>query len=305
MTKVSSNKLSEYAQIFKNDNNVQTSSQTLDLTKIMPTIQQYEEKNKKLLENATKQGYDPNLTIENSQVSNQYYTGDPYSVQYDGLSVTVENQRTHKKHSFNFSNLLANVSDEEKIAFMKYIQTLPGEVLEDISIELDNLQGVAGKNMRTRNDNPNFVAGGYYTSTTDDIVTKPEHLVHELGHAIDYHGEAGNNMSVITQDVQVVQTFEEELKAFKEAGNVQYDYKDDSTRLGKNYATANIREMFAESYKLMMTGECKSGDTITKYFPKTFALIQDRLARIRQDNDLARHSTEGREIMHKLKDFLA
>lgn len=283
----------------------QRSGKEITFADTLPTIQKLQEDNKRLLQNAEAQGYNPNLTIENSQVNNQYYQGDPYSVKYNGLSVTVTNKRTNEKHSFNFSNLLANVSEEEKVEFMKYIQTLPGEVLEDIAIELDNLQGVAGKDMHTRKDNPNFVAGGYYTGNDDAITTSPIHLVHELGHAIDYHGQAGDNMSVITQDVEVVSTFEQELQAFKDAGNKQYDYNDDSTRIGKNYATANVREMFAESYTLMMTGQCKSGDTITKYFPKTFALIQERLASFRQENDLARHSTEGREALNRLQEYLA
>lgn len=270
-------------------------------------VQDYEKKQEKLLNDAIKQGYDPNLTIENSQVKNKYYTGDVYSVQYDGLNVTITNKSTNKTHSLNFSNLLKNVSDEEKISFMKYIQTLPGEVLEDMSIELDNLQGVLGQNMNIRPENPKFRAGGYYSGQNDNIVTSPQHLVHELGHAIDYHGEAKHNMSVITQDVQVLGSFERELKAYKEAGNVQYDYEDESTwkKDGSNYATANIRELFAESYKLMMTGDCYSKNTIIKYFPKTFALIQDRIANYRQENDLSRHSTPSREFSNKLQNYYA
>lgn len=270
-------------------------------------FQEYEKKQEKLLNDAIKQGYDPNLTIENSQVKNNYYTGDVYSVQYDGLSVKVTNKSTNKTHTLNFSNLLANVSDEEKISFMKYIQTLPGEVLEDMSIELDNLQGVLGQNMNIRPENPDFVAGGYYSGQDDNIVTSPEHIVHELGHAIAYHGKANHNMSVISHDVEVLSSFEKELKAYKEAGNVQYDYADESTwkKDCSNYATTNIDEMFAESYKLMMTGDCYSKNTITKYFPKTFALIQDRIAKYRQGNELARHSTEQREIKNKLQNYFA
>lgn len=284
---------------------IRKNNNDMDLLNIMPSIQKLKEQEAELLNEAQAQGYNPNLTIENSQVNNKYYQGDPYYVQYDGLNVTVENKRTNEKHSFSFFNLLANVSDEEKVEFMKYIQTLPGEVLEDISIELDGLEGVLGKDMHTRGDNPNFVAGGYYTNKDDTIVTSPIHLVHELGHAIDYHGEAGNNISLITRDSEIVSTFEEELEAFKAAGNKQYDYKDDSTRMPQNYATANVREMFAESYTLMMTGKCKSGNTILKYFPKTFALIQDRLSKYRQEDELARHSTEFRETVRSIKEYLA
>ena len=263
-------------------------------------IDNREKENERVLALAVDSGYNPDYVNESSQVKNDYYQGDEYFVKFDGFNVTIRNKTKNYVKTFNFSNLLVDMPDKEKIKFMKYIQTLPGEVLENIAVELDNLQSSAGQNMHTHS-NQDFVAAGYYTPREDKIVTNPDALVHELGHAVDYRG-SNNNLSTVSNNKEFKATFQRELQNYIKAGNKQYDYNDRTTWTRDNYPTANERELFAESYNLMMTGKSRYKKLILTYFPETFKLAQQIYQQIRTDEDLNRHSTPMRETLNVLKE---
>lgn len=274
---------------------------------ILMTANKFKKQQEETLKKASRSGYNPNLTIQSSKVENKYYKGDDYEVNYNGFNVTIKNKTKNYTKTFNIYNYIAGMNENDKIAFLKKIQTLPGEVLEDLSTEIDRLNSSSGQNMHTVQSNPNFVAGGYYRSDTDEITTKPEHIVHELGHAVDYQD---NKKSIAANDPQFKALFKEELENYIKAGNVRYDYNNDSTRRTNsldvlmqksNYCTANEREMFAEIYSMCMTGGCKSAGTITKFFPKTLARGQQLLAQIRTNSAGSRHNSQQRRLMNALK----
>ena len=265
-----------------------------------------EKEDKKFLEYAVQNGYDPNLTIENTSVSNKLYQGDSYSVKYNGYNVTIENKTKNRITRLNLSNLLAGMSQDDKLNFIKTIQKLPAEVLEDMAIELDNLQSTSGVNMHTVQSNPDFVAGGFYSSDSDSITTKPQHIVHELGHAIDYHGE--NNSSRITNNPSFKAAFKTGLSRFIRAGNKQYDYNDRTTWSNRiqgiaklsNYCTANEKELWAEIYTALTTGSCQSYNTIVNYFPEAIEVGKKLLESIRAENHTVRHNSPTRQIINLL-----
>ena len=272
-----------------------------DINEIIKTR---EKNTKRILSIAKLKGYKSNLNIKNKQIKNQYYTGGLYDITYSGLNVTIKNHDTGKTHHLDLYSLLDNMNDKEIVDFLLYIQKQPAEVLEDLAIEMDDILSPTGRNMHTM-DNQEFVAGGYYRPSNDSIVTSPAHLVHELGHAIDYSGK--ENKASTTMSKQFMATFKKELANYKKLGNVQYDYDDSSTwKHGKeyNYCTANERELFAEAYTLAMTGDCRSKEVITKYFPETFKVAIKIIAQSRQKSDLDRRHTPQREIVATVTSFL-
>ena len=123
------------------------------------------------------------------------------------------------------------------------------------------------------------------------------HLVHELGHALDYSGKI--NRASTANNKRYMAAFKKELDNYKKKGNVQYDYNDRRTwKSGDeyNYCTANERELFAESYTLAMTGNCRSKSVITKYFPETFKIALEIINETRTKSDLDRRYTPKRKM---------
>ncbi len=281
----------------------------IPVRKIATVAMKFQKEAEKTLKKATSHGYNPNLTVQSSKVSNKYYKGDEYEIHYDGFNVTIKNKNKNYTKTFNIYNYVAGMNENDKIEFLKKIQTLPGEVLEDLSNEIDRLNSATGQNMHTVQSNPNFVAGGYYRSDTDEITTKPKHIVHELGHAVDFNA---NKKSSAANDSAFKAAFAEELQNYINAGNIRYDYNNNSTRranaLGSlmqqsNYCTANEREMFAEIYAMCMTGGCKSAGTIVKYFPKTLARGQQLITQIRSNSALSRHDSPNRRLSNAMNAF--
>lgn len=254
----------------------------------------------KTLNEAISLGYNPNFETE-SQVNNKYHKGDPYSIKFDGFNVSVTNKRNSKTTKFNLYNMVKSMNTTDRIAFLKYIQTLPGEALEDLAIEMYQLNSSTGQNMQTDPNNPSFHAGGYYSSSTDSIVTSPDHLVHELGHAVDYQG-IGSNNSTVLKNKKFLACFNEELKNFLADGNKQFN-KDDKTTWAKgasNYCTTNPKEFFAEAYALSMTGKNKCQSVIEKYFPKTFAMAMQILNQDRHKIDAMRNDSALSQLTHSV-----
>lgn len=267
-------------------------------------VKNREKNTKRILLFAQLKGYKSNLSIKNQQIKNQYYTGGSYNVQYLGLNVTVTNNQTGKKHTLDLYSLLDNMNDNEIVDFLLFIQKQPAEVLEDLAVEMDDILSPTGRDMHTM-DNREFVAGGYYKPSNDSIVTSPVHLVHELGHAVDYSGKI--NKASTTKNKKYMASFRKELDKYKKMGGVQYDYNNKQTwKRGEeyNYCTANGQELFAESYKLAMTGNCRSKNVITKYFPETFKIALEIINETRQKTDLERRYTPQREMNENIVNAL-
>lgn len=282
-------------------------------------IKKFFEKHAEIMKQAVANGYKPNLKIENSQVKNDLRTGDVYSIEYNEFRVTITNKTKNKTTILNLNALLSGMSTEDAVNFMKYIQTLPGEVLEDLAIEADRITSSTGQNMNTTT-NPDFTAGGIYRGGKDNITTSPRHLVHELGHAMDYHGEKNmsgkNNYSRIMKNKKFLEAFEIGLKRFKDAGNKQFDYNDKSTwssgkklKFGNiqftmtqdsNYCTANPKELWAEIYSALTMGSCSSYNTIVKYFPEAIKVGKEILNEIRNEPEKNRHNSQIRKIKRQL-----
>lgn len=294
---VLSNKIME---VIKDVKSQQSSSTNNLINSVSEFIKNKEKNSKRILLFAQLKGYKSNLSMKNMQIKNQYYTGGLYDIEYSGLNVTIKNQSTGRTHHLDLYMLLDHMNDKEIVDFLLFIQKQPAEVLEDLAVEMDDILSPTGRDMHTM-DNQEFVAGGYYKPSNDSIVTSPVHLIHELGHAVDYSGKI--NKASTTNSKKFVATFRKELDNYKKKGNVQYDYNDKRTwKRGEeyNYCTANECELFAESYQLAMTGNCRSKNVITKYFPETFKLVLEIIKETRQKSDLERRYTPQREMTENI-----
>lgn len=261
-------------------------------------------------------------TQRTSQVSNSNYKGAAYDIKLSGDTLTIKNKTSGRISKIDLKKFLSKCTEFEQAVIKKQlVEVLPGEVLEDLAIESRGV--IVSKDMKTEADNPDFEAAGYYQSFSDTITlgrkgvyniqrgsalefeyesSIPETYTHELGHAIDYNGYVINTHS--SGATSFKKTFEKELKAYIEAGKVQYSYKkgfkveretintenDFYYEYNTAYATANEKEMFAECYTLMMLGDCQSKDHILKYFPETFNNAQVLLNEIRQKSDTERYN---------------
>ena len=223
-----------------------------------------------------------------AQIKNDYYTGDAFTVNRSGNIISITNQRTNEETILNLDDLCKDLSDEMREKVFEQFASLPAEVLVDIAKE------VILKN-ETITDRS---AAALYNSGDDTIILDinsfyNQVLPHETGHALDYN--SGGKAST-SEDRNFMENFESELEAYKAAGNIQYtEPESEETNSGpkssgKNYATKNEKEMFAECYTLLMTGNCNSRDCIITYFPKTLEAAKNLLKRIRSLSDSQRHS---------------
>ncbi len=248
---------------------------------------------KKLFEMYTKQiinNYQPHLYIENSKIQNDYYSGDSYNIKFEGNMVYVKNNDTGKESVVDMDKLFSTMVTIDKNNMFATMQNLPGEVLEDMSIEMNHIISKNDKSMFTCPENSEWEAGGYYSSLYDIIVTSTfseEITVHELGHSID----CVLNYLYSSETTEFNSVFEEELAAYKEAGFTQYSKRKGYKRKERtsNYATYNVNEMFAECYTLLMLGDCQSKDVILAHFPKCLKAAEELLKQIRKRSNEERH----------------
>ena len=282
---------------------------------ISDAYQNWQKEQKETLELAEKSGYKRHLKIEDSQVKNAKlnYNGDVYSIEFNDFNVTIHNKTKDRTITLNLSNLLNGMERKEKVKFMKNIQKLPGEVLEDLAIEVDRINSSQGQDMHTVSSNPEFTAGGYYAGMQDEITTGSQSLVHELGHAVDYQGvgnlDGKNNYSRVEKNQNFKRAFEIGLERFKKAGFKRYDYNNKNTWSSplevlsqrSNYCTSNVRELWAELYQALTTGTCKSMNTIIEFFPEAIEEGKKILNEIRAESETARHNTTMRSALNKIR----
>lgn len=224
-----------------------------------------------------------------TQIKNDYYTGDSYTVNRNGNVISIINQRTNEDIVLNLEDLCQNLSDEMKEKVYQEFEALPAEVMFDIAKEVAFKQD----EKIAKDSTAAFYQPFDDTITLDVNKYYNRVLPHETGHSLDYNS---GGKAATSEDRNFMESFESELKDYIAAGNVQYKESENGeassgneVNIG-NYATMNEREMFAECYTLMMMGDCNSKDCIVKYFPKTLEAAKNLLKRIRSLSDKKRHA---------------
>ena len=246
--------------------------------------------------------YNSNFNVENSQVTNKFHKGDTYSIQGKSDKVTITNKDNGKVHILDLDKLTKELPLDEKVKIKKFISQLPGEVMMDLAIELDSFKNKADFVDRIIFKNASGVYNGWSDSITlgmngsDSI----DSLVHELGHAID--NTTRHLLFESSHYEKFKKAFEEGLAAFTSLGykrskgtgdkNVGFGYVKKEgfiTERAANYATTNIKEMFAECYQYLMTGTCLSADMLEDFFPECLSIADEMLEVIRNLPDEKRH----------------
>ena len=101
-------------------------------------------------------------------------------------------------------------------------------------------------------------------------------VIHEIGHAM-YNTIPMQNIARL----EFEETFERELKVYKENGGKVPQAGMKLTEIPSIYCTHTFLEMFAECYVLIMTGTCRGGDVIKEHFPESLAQAKELLTHIR------------------------
>ena len=235
------------------------------------------------------------FVINNSQIKNSYYTGKSYSIKYDTDKITITDKSSNTSKVIDLNKLGKDLSFADKIELKSKLQKIPGEVLMDMAIEIDGFRSAT-----TFDKIGKTGAGAFYTSKENVIVLRIKKgdnqidkntIVHELGHAIDFTGYIINS-ATSSSCSNFMQTFQKELDLYKKDGHNQSEGSGDfySNLIEENYCTTNEKEMFAECYTLLMTGDCLSKSTIEKYFAQTLIAAKNMLNDIRKLSDYKRNS---------------
>lgn len=238
----------------------------------------------------TKCFYNPDYKKSDSQVKRpeMNYEGDVYDITQSNNIILVKNTRTQLEREIDLNKLCKDISPTDKAKFIRCLQQLPGEVLEDLAIEADYINIYNIINNRS-----------FYNPDDDEINLNSgnfnvESILHELGHAIDFMHIMGKNRP--TSDT-FEKIFTDELRQLEAAGILRHKetFNTQTRRYTKlqgskgTYATWNTKEMFAECYSLLMSGNCSSKDIITEYFPQTLNAVKETLRTIREQKPTQRH----------------
>ena len=288
---VETNKLEDFFDYIKNFPNISNDKKEILISHV-----------KKCLEKAM--GYNETYINMNSQIKNEYYTGDSFSVARNGDFINIVSpERPWQTYDINLAELVKDLPIEQGIQVKKMIQELPGEVLVDLAIELKNCSlgdGQSEKNQayeKLQSKLRGYCAAAWYSSDDDNITigvsgdyASENNLVHELGHAVDYNGRFFNTASSESSKI-FDNTFASEMKQYLAKGYKAYDGKENTNyKEGSSYATYNKKEMFAECYTLMMTGNCNSKQVIEEHFPQTLKAICTLIKEIRAMEESKRRS---------------
>ena len=218
-----------------------------------------------------------NIPARTSKINNPYYKGNDYNVQITDSIITIKNLQTSKVHKIDLKYLLKFVPKVERNSVMEILVQLPGEVLEDLAIEITKPFN-SGNCSNHKIEN----AAAFYNPSDNTITVGCNNahaslvtFVHELGHALSYMAIMGGKEFAFPR-LSVI--FNQELENYRKLGLPVFNERISTvdTKFGgsSNYATANEREMFAECYTLMMLGYCQSSGVILEYFPKTFEEVK-------------------------------
>jgi len=228
----------------------------------------------------------------NTSVNNEYWQGDSHNVVREGSIFTITNNETNETRQIDLTELLKNCkSSKERNELVKQLQKIPAEVLMDMAAEQSSLIILDGKTVLDMGNGASCTAAGYYAPGSDQVAIYPDSsigtIAHEMGHALDYNSLNGNNQSSVRNNQYYLEIFNEEMEEYLADGNKRYVYGE-YTDISK-YATTNEREMFAECYTLLMTGDCNSKKIIEKYFPRMLSYVKQLIEYNRNQSNNIRH----------------
>ena len=72
------------------------------------------------------------------------------------------------------------------------------------------------------------------------------------------------------------------MEIYKQKGNKTFSYHKSN---GAAYCTANKKEIFAECYTLLMTGDAMSKDCILEHFPETLNVVRQMIIEQRKSDN--------------------
>lgn len=323
-----------YCDYLKNiliDNSMQNKEQILDVVKditeenVINILQQFAQsydtnletfvKNLSNIDNELKQNilshiekcvikavnYQENLIMNNQQIVNDQcdYIGDIYYVEWNKNNVLIKSNTDSKIYQIDLNKILNSYDNIEKFLIIGQLQSLPAEVLVDLSIEISSIN----------KDVNRFMATGVYRSKDDSIsydFSDIQTLVHEIGHAVDYtfykktvwydYEYTNSNLNSAVNNKEFMEAYQQEINNYINSGHSTFDPEEPNKEELYNYATYDEREMFAECYTLLTTGNCSSKDCLLKYFPQTIMEAKNHLKIIR---NLPINSDSNNQIRRK------
>lgn len=255
--------------------------------------------------------YKHDFKNENSQVINKFHTGDSYTIDCKNEVMIITNNKTRKQKTLDLKKVVKALPLQQQVIVKKYLSELPGECLMDLSTEIGsfkNFQSTIQSRLLSRWYN---ASGGYqpmrdviYLGGNDGYNADwSSDIVHELGHAIDFHGFIKVKHMSSRSDFKTA--FKKGKKELLANGHTLYQrwsdnpFGDNDTynrnndgdiRLSNsNYATANAKEMFAECYNYLMLGTCNSADMLEDFFPDCLRIANEMIEEIRALSDDVRH----------------
>lgn len=195
--------------------------------------------------------FDADKKVESSRVENEYYTStDEYSIEYNGPIVNLYNKTTSQKYRIN----LKTFTEDSEVPLIKLneLQSLPGEVLENIVIELNSLKRA---NKETFGRSVSAI-DGFYSSRNIIYLKKYAYaktLIHELAHAID-HSSLG--IEYFTDKDKFKKAYDNFIEKYTSSGQKVFTepsfWRVLTANPKANYATYNEKEAFAISMEVLM-----------------------------------------------------
>ena len=235
--------------------------------------------------------YNPNLTVENSQIKSKYYTGDEYSIKYNGPIITVENKTNGETTRINLKILFKNYNftdrgsekrTEKLLADdLKTLQSLSGEDLENFGIEISSIKSVHPKVLRS------MKASAFYIDWNEAITTERIYdggkigtNIHELSHAIDnIIGEDGKHVFLSSQG-KFKERYDKYMEEWEAKGHKRFDFKHSGSfrrvvlqvfKGTSDYGTFDENEAFA----ICLSGILGKPDPNFKYIEQNFPELID------------------------------
>ena len=235
--------------------------------------------------------YDADKEVSSSRIQNKYYTStDEYSIKFNGPIINIHNKTTGRKSRINLQTLLKDVEYHSRPDLRKSleaIQSYPGEVLENIAIELESISSLYKKDAY-RDDNKMRASGGYVNNNVTLISlgkSKGSILIHELGHAIDDLA-SGNWASC----GKFKEAYDESMRRWEESGHKRFDDQHpwrgnlwgwQIDRRGTTYLTYDEQEAFAICMTLLMGYKDSHTKFAEKITPELIDATRDLYLEIR------------------------
>lgn len=202
------------------------------------------------------------------------FNGKKFQTKFSEDNISVENLTDKKTTSLDLNKLFKDCTDVEKKAFIEKLKSFNGQVLFDIASELDDIKHkdkslyISAKNLIYKVLFINGRTEGAYSKMTNELFATENTMIHELGHALDNTSTKSNPLMNLVfgltsaKNKNFKQAFEKELENFESTA--------EEKNLEKPYAATVPDEFLAESYDMLMTGDCSSGLTVLEYFPESF-----------------------------------